>query len=262
MKEKVETMLSYIFGKYDMRKGEKNQAVMKKVLDFCVEDINEHPLLKDELQDNTALEHYIIQSMIYMLKDDENRKINVEFVLFQSLLDENEEEQIGILCDDIVYCLCCFGSFEEEDYKIITGKKIEFINEVELLKFCRNGNYKKLFDNKESTPHKKDTIIYDGLLNPQQYLEMMTEKYYCLDADNQLETVENILATEFGKGAYWSFSLDSIGEIIENGHKVVLVEIVNIIIENDKAVQEKLYRWFEVPEDWTKEFIEKRLKEI
>lgn len=186
MKDKIEAMISYVFGKYDMRKGKTNQMRMSKLLDFCMDDINEHPSLIDELQDNTTLEHFIIQSIIYMTNDKENA----------------------------------------------------------------------------NSIHKKDAILYEGILTPQQYLEMMTGKYFCLDADNQFEAVENILDGEFGEGAYWSFALDSIDEVMESSHKVILVEIVNIIIHNDKAEQEKLYRWFEVPDDWTKELVEKKLAEI
>ena len=34
---------------------------------------------------------------------------------------------------------------------------------------------------------------------------------------------------------------------MENDHPVVLVEIVNIVMKDSSAEQEKLYRWFELP---------------
>ena len=105
----------------------------------------------------------------------------------------------------------------------------------------------------------KDVIMYDKVLKPQNYLEMMTGTYYCLNADNQLEQVENILDDRFGEGAYWSFALDNISEVMENDHKVVLVHIVNI---NDDCEQEDIYRWFEVPDDWTKETVVEQLSKI
>lgn len=49
---------------------------------------------------------------------------------------------------------------------------------------------------------------------------------------------------------------------MKNGHKVVLVECVNSANKNGIAEQEKIYRWFEVPEEWNKEVFEERLKEI
>ena len=67
MKEKVEAMISYIFGKYDMRKGENNKLRMQKLTEFCMQDIDEHPMLIKELSNKTALKHFVIQSIIYMM---------------------------------------------------------------------------------------------------------------------------------------------------------------------------------------------------
>ena len=104
--------------------------------------------------------------------------------------------------------------------------------------------------------------MYDKILSAQTYLEMMTGNYYCLNADNQVEQVENILEEQFGQGAYWSFALDNITEVIKNDHKVVLVKIVNIVMEGDEAEQDNIYRWFEVPDDWTKEDVLEQLKKV
>lgn len=107
-----------------------------------------------------------------------------------------------------------------------------------------------------------NTIMYNGVLTPRTYLEIMTGKYFCLHADNQLELVEKILDEQCGKGLYWSFALGDIDEVIKNGHKVVLVAIVNIIMEGDKAEQQIIYRWFEIPGEWTKAEFQKRLSEV
>lgn len=69
MEEKLEGMISYIFGKYDMRRGEDNKKRMQKVLEFCMEDIRIHPALEHELDSNEKLEFFIIQSLIYMIKE-------------------------------------------------------------------------------------------------------------------------------------------------------------------------------------------------
>jgi hypothetical protein len=108
----------------------------------------------------------------------------------------------------------------------------------------------------------KDVIMYDKILSAQTYLELITGNYYCLNADNQVEQVENILYEQFGQGVYRSFALDNISEVMENDHKVVLVEIVNIIMEGDEAEQDNIYRWFEVPDDWTKADILEQLRKI
>lgn len=49
---------------------------------------------------------------------------------------------------------------------------------------------------------------------------------------------------------------------MENDHKVVLVECVNIVMEDDKAEQDPIYRWFEVPDNWTKEDVLEQLRKI
>ena len=108
----------------------------------------------------------------------------------------------------------------------------------------------------------KDVIMYDKILSAQTYLELITGNYYCLNADNQVEQVENILEEQFGQGAYWSFALDNITEVMKNDHKVVLVKIVNIVMEGDEAEQDNIYRWFEVPDEWTKDDILEQLRKI
>lgn len=69
MEEKLEATISYVFGKYDMRKGEDNKNRMQKLLEFCKEDIRMHPALESELNSKEKLEFFIIQSLIYMIKD-------------------------------------------------------------------------------------------------------------------------------------------------------------------------------------------------
>ena len=108
----------------------------------------------------------------------------------------------------------------------------------------------------------KDVIMYDKILSAQTYLELITGNYYSLNADNQVKQVENILDEQFGQGAYRNFALDNITEVIKNDHKVVLVEIVNIVMEGDEAEQDNIYRWFEVPDDWTKEDVLEQLKKV
>ena len=100
------------------------------------------------------------------------------------------------------------------------------------------------------------------MLSARTYLEMMTGNYYCLRAANQIEQVENILDEQFGTGAYWSFALDNISGVMENDHKVVLVECVNIVVEGDNVKQDSIYRWFEVPDEWTKKEVSERLLKI
>ena len=108
----------------------------------------------------------------------------------------------------------------------------------------------------------RDVIKYNGLLTAQEYLELVACKCYCLNADNQLEEVEKIMDKEFGEGAFWSFALDDISEVMENDHIVVLVEIVNIVMKDGRAEQEKLYRWFELPFECTKEELLEKINNL
>lgn len=111
---------------------------------------------------------------------------------------------------------------------------------------------------KEEIDQKHTAILYDGMLTAQEYLELMTGCYYVLYDDNQLALVERIIDSKFGEGAYWNYSLTDLGEVSNNGGKVVLVEIVNI---TEDCEQERLCRFFEVPSEWTKEIVEQKLIE-
>lgn len=102
-------------------------------------------------------------------------------------------------------------------------------------------------------------IKYDGILYPQTFLAVMTGKYFCVTADNQLEEMEKILDEELGGGQCLSYPFEETVNIVDNDKSVVLVEIVNI---NEECEQERLYRWFEVPEEWSKEEFSKRLSEV
>ena len=50
--------------------------------------------------------------------------------------------------------------------------------------------------------------------------------------------------------------------LMENDHLVVLVEIVNIVMKDGSAEQEKLYRWFELPFECTKEELLEKINNL
>lgn len=102
-------------------------------------------------------------------------------------------------------------------------------------------------------------IKYDGVVYPQAFLAVMTGKCFCVTADNQLEEIEKILDEELGGGQCWSYPFSETKDVVENDKNVVLVEIVNI---NERCEMERLYRWFELPEEWSKEKFAKRLSEV
>lgn len=93
-------------------------------------------------------------------------------------------------------------------------------------------------------------IAYDkGAISPQNYLQLVTNKCFAVNVDNQLEYIERVLERE-GYDNLWSYPLNEIDEILlhysEDGTRYVLVKIVNI---TDDYEQEELYRWFELPFD-------------
>ena len=101
--------------------------------------------------------------------------------------------------------------------------------------------------------------IYDVVLTPQEYIELMTGFYFNLRDDNQLKEVETIINSEFGKNKYKNYSLNDIAKLVCSDKKFVLVEIVNI---NDNCEQEKIYRWFETPGNWNEDEFNKRLYDL
>lgn len=72
IEQKLDKAISYIFGNCDMRKGEKNQNIMLKVKKYCMNDIKKHPSLEKVLKTNYQFSIFVIQSMIYMLRKQED----------------------------------------------------------------------------------------------------------------------------------------------------------------------------------------------
>ena len=90
--------------------------------------------------------------------------MNIEFVLFKNLLDDNEDIQMGILVEDNhVLCLCCYGTFEEEDYEIIEKETIEFSGIGDFLIYLHSKEYEKLFKPEPFEHHK---TIHGDILTP------------------------------------------------------------------------------------------------
>lgn len=70
-KQRLLNMISYLFGKYDMRGGKRNQVRMQSLYEFCVEDLEKHPALLDLLYENQAMEFFVIQSIMEMMPAEE-----------------------------------------------------------------------------------------------------------------------------------------------------------------------------------------------
>ena len=80
------------------------------------------------------------------------------------------------------------------------------------------------------------------IYSPQNYLELVTEKCYIHNGDNDVEFIEKIL--EENGLCLWSYDLTEIDHIVENKLDVVLVDCM---IYNEKVGEfQHVYRWFEV----------------
>ena len=89
----------------------------------------------------------------------------------------------------------------------------------------------------------------DKLYSPQKYLELVTGKCYIIDGDNDIALIELLL--EHDKKDLWNCPLSEIDHIVEDNLNVVLVDCM--VLSEDNAEYEHVYRWFEVPEDFEDE---------
>ena len=99
-------------------------------------------------------------------------------------------------------------------------------------------------------------IIYDKVLNPRIYVEMITGGYYILNADNQYKETKSVLKRQ-GFDNLCNYPLTEVEKLNDTNTKFVLVEFVNLTESNKMDYQ---YRWCELPECITKERILETLK--
>ena len=94
-------------------------------------------------------------------------------------------------------------------------------------------------------------VIYEKMINPRIYIEIITGKYYILNADKQLDEMKQILKRE-EFGVLCDYPMSDIEKVADKDKKFVLVEFVNIT-KND--TMDYTYRWCELPVNITKERI-------
>ena len=99
-------------------------------------------------------------------------------------------------------------------------------------------------------------IIYDKILNPRTYVEIITGCYYILNADDQYAEAKSVLDRQ-GFGNLCNYPLTEVEKLNDANKKFVLVEFVNLTENNKMDYQ---YRWCELPECITEERILETLK--
>lgn len=62
----IRSIISQIFGEYDMRNIQ-NEQRMQRVINFCMSDLESHPLLKESLKTKEELRFFIMQSILYCI---------------------------------------------------------------------------------------------------------------------------------------------------------------------------------------------------
>lgn len=87
----------------------------------------------------------------------------------------------------------------------------------------------------------------EKIYSPQNYLEIVTGRCYIISGENDVEFIEKILEEECD--SMWSYPLSEIDHIVEEGLDVVLVDCMVVNANTERF--EHVYRWFEVPEDFT-----------
>lgn len=88
-------------------------------------------------------------------------------------------------------------------------------------------------------------IKCDKLYSPQAYLYAVTEDCYCVDGDNDIETIADILSDyDLSSANYPLHDITAIADKID-------VVLVDCMVYNEQKKQfEHQYRWFEVPDDF------------
>ena len=75
MEEKLRATISYLFGKYDIRRGNENHIRMENVFTMCMNDINSHPCLIEGLDAQEKIEFFVTQTIFGMIPLEEVKPI-------------------------------------------------------------------------------------------------------------------------------------------------------------------------------------------
>ena len=94
-------------------------------------------------------------------------------------------------------------------------------------------------------------IIYDKVLNPSIYVEIVTGLYYILNADDQYKETKTVLRHN-GFNTLNDYAINSLSKVKNPKRKFVLVEFA---IYGTNGDMDYICRWCEVPDNVTAEQI-------
>ena len=103
-------------------------------------------------------------------------------------------------------------------------------------------------------------VVTNKLYSPQEFVEVLTGKYYIIDGDNDIDEIHELLCqngVESEENPLWDYPLNEIDHIALNDINVVLVDVM--IINDDDEFEHEL-RWFEIHEECIVNFKEDTTK--
>ena len=99
-------------------------------------------------------------------------------------------------------------------------------------------------------------VVTNKLYTPQEFVEILTGKYYIIDGDDDIEDIHALLiheGVESEENPLWDYPLNEIDHIVLNDINVVLVDVM--VINDDDEFEHEL-RWFEIPAEYIDNFLE------
>ena len=67
-RKRIEEIVWYLFRKYDVKNCGYEEKI-QNIVDYCMDDLQKHPDLKDALDTNARIEFFVLQSILYILLD-------------------------------------------------------------------------------------------------------------------------------------------------------------------------------------------------
>ena len=96
---------------------------------------------------------------------------------------------------------------------------------------------------------QKACVASEKIYTPQKYIEAVTGHCFYFQQEDTVAEIQDKL-DRYCCDSLWNYPLGEIDHIVENGLRVVLVDVSGFYGGKTIAPQ---YRWYEVPEDFVEE---------